>query len=429
MAIRILRLSVLILLLAGIGFFSLELYLQETQKRTLQEEVVELSKAKYGLFSVEEWKAIITELVIKKVGEFQVEDADEDLLKGKVRDFLVTAIDTFEEKYKKENDKKSLGFLVNVGADVFDIWGELKKQIPLFTDHIMGLIEAPENQADLQGFVLQQLDTYVDETTVDTDYALRDSILSKYDQEDPLEARSFISVQIENVHQDQVVNRQLLFGLVGIALVLLLVYRSPTVHEYLLWSLMAGVLLNWGVLLPMISIDARVENMAFVLAGEPVGFQDQILYYKSKSILEVVELMMAQSQWELVGVGLLVLAFSVIFPVAKLAGSLVYLYANKLRKQKWLQFLVFKTGKWSMADVMVVTIMMTYLGFGSILGEQLKQLDTTPTNVDIVSTGHSTLEVGFYLFLFFVLLSLLISHRMQFELKSPTESVSSAEEK
>ncbi|MEL6537689.1 MAG: hypothetical protein AAFQ98_19870, partial [Bacteroidota bacterium] len=173
----------LLIQLAGIGFFSLELYLQETQKRTLQEELVELSKAKYGLFSVDEWKAIISELVIKKVGEFQVEDTDEDLLRSKVSDFLVTAIDTFEEKYKKENDKKSLGFLVNVGADVFDIWGELKNQIPLFTEHIIGLIEAPENQADLQGFVLQQLDSYVDETTVDVDYGLRDSIVSKYNQE------------------------------------------------------------------------------------------------------------------------------------------------------------------------------------------------------------------------------------------------------
>jgi uncharacterized paraquat-inducible protein A len=33
--------------------------------------------------------------------------------------------------------------------------------------------------------------------------------------------------------------------------------------------------------------------------------------------------------------------------------------------------MVFKTGKWSMADVIVVAIFMAYIGFSGIVGEQL----------------------------------------------------------
>lgn len=415
---RFIRVSILVLLLGALSYFSIHLFQSESEKRVLKEDLIELSKVKYGMFNVEAWKQVITGILAKKIAEYSIDGSgDEGLLREKIDAFLAEAIDRYEKRFKEANNKRSLGFLLNVGSDVFEVFELLKKDIPIFREHVLSLIERPENQADLHEFMVKQLNTYANETDIVTNYSRLDSILLKYEMKEVAPTKILLEDKIKETIALQTTDRDILFILIGVTLLLVLAYRKPTQHEFLVLSIMALVLLTLGVLLPMISIDARVEEMRFILAGEPVTFENQVLYFKSKSILEVVQLMLGQPQIELIGVGLLVLLFSVIFPVVKLGASVVYLYVGKWRQKGLLKFLVFKTAKWSMADVMVVTLMMTYLGFGSIVGEQLKQLDSTPEQVDIITTGYSSLEVGFYLFLGFVLLSLLISHRMQYSLR------------
>jgi len=173
--------------------------------------------------------------------------------------------------------------------------------------------------------------------------------------------------------------------------------------------------LRAGLLLPMIEIDARIEDMSFTLFGEPVDFSDQVLYYKSKSILDVVHLMIFQRKWDIRLVGFLVLMFSVLFPVFKLCSSLIYMTFERAKSSRFVRFMVFRTGKWSMADVMVVAIFMSYIGFSGILTEQLKQLENLSEDLDIVTTNNSSLQLGFYLFTSFVLLSLLVTHKLQWD--------------
>lgn len=77
--------------------------------------------------------------------------------------------------------------------------------------------------------------------------------------------------------------------------------------------------------------------------------------------------------------------------------------------------MVFKTGKWSMADVMVVAIFMSYIGFSGILTEQLNQLEGLTNKIDILTTNKSSLQIGFFLFTSFAILSLLVSQKLQFQ--------------
>jgi hypothetical protein len=165
----------------------------------------------------------------------------------------------------------------------------------------------------------------------------------------------------------------------------------------------------------MIEIDARISNMSFSLLGEQVSFQDQVLYYKSKSILEVVQLMITQKRVDLLFVGLLVFVFSVLFPLAKLVSSIVYIYSINLKSSRFIKFIIFKTGKWSMADVMVIAIFMAYIGFTGIITEQLKQIEGLTQNIDILTTNKSSLLAGFFLFTSFAILSLLTSQKLQYE--------------
>jgi hypothetical protein len=153
------------------------------------------------------------------------------------------------------------------------------------------------------------------------------------------------------------------------------------------------------------------------MLGESITFQDQVLYFKSKSILEIVDLMLKQGKWDLILVGILVLAFSVLFPLSKLISSIGYIYSKKLKSSRLIKFLVFKTGKWSMADVMVVAIFMAYIGFEGLISEQLRQLDRLAQSMSVLTTNQTNLQVGFYMFTSFVILSLLVSHRLQYRLK------------
>ena len=71
----------------------------------------------------------------------------------------------------------------------------------------------------------------------------------------------------------------------------------------------------------MIEIDARISEMSFSFLNESVVFKDQVLFYKSKSIYEVVTLMLSQHKFDLIAVGTLIFLFSVLFPISKLISS------------------------------------------------------------------------------------------------------------
>jgi hypothetical protein len=116
----------------------------------------------------------------------------------------------------------------------------------------------------------------------------------------------------------------------------------------------------------------------------------------------------------MVFVGFLIFLFSIIFPSLKLISSLLFAYqAERWGKLKLIQFFVFKSGKWSMADVMVVAFFMTYVGFDGIIGSQLDYLRESSKPVEIFTTNGTQLLGGFYLFLCFCLSSLGLSELIQ----------------
>jgi uncharacterized paraquat-inducible protein A len=73
------------------------------------------------------------------------------------------------------------------------------------------------------------------------------------------------------------------------------------------------------------------------------------------------------------------------------------------------KFFVLKSGKWSMADVMVVAIFMAYIGFNGIITSQLGHLRSADQEMVILTTNATALQPGFYLFLTYTLLALFLA--------------------
>lgn len=193
--------------------------------------------------------------------------------------------------------------------------------------------------------------------------------------------------------------------------------------------LLALTVLFVGLTTPMIEIDARIKEMTFVLLGENISFHDQVIFFQSKSIVDVVQILVQTGKFDSAFVGILILIFSIIFPIGKLTATKLYLLGNeKWRSNKVIQFFAFKSGKWSMADVNVVAIFMAYIGFKGILDSQLENLNMKTDSLASISTNATSLQPGFILFVAFVLFGLILSTILQkitdLEVKQPVAQVS-----
>lgn len=210
-------------------------------------------------------------------------------------------------------------------------------------------------------------------------------------------------------------------------LVLLILYgvfvywRFRQKRQYVLLVLgciIAGlVCLPVGLGAPMLEIGAFERNLSLgeiPINAKVMGFNvnievaqsfpgDIYFYYQSKSVLELIGLLFQQRNWV---VGLSILLFSVLFPLAKIAATF-FIIARKhsLRStatpntpagtfNSWILFFVEKSGKWSMADVFVVAVFLAFLAF---------------SNMQVGINTDSRVMVGLYFFLGYCLLSLVSS--------------------
>ena len=96
---------VFVLSLLGILFCGYNIYSLEHERRIVKEDLVELSKIKYGLFSVDEWKQILSRIISKKVEELNFSPDQRKEIKSKVSAFLTKTITEMEERFYEEKSK------------------------------------------------------------------------------------------------------------------------------------------------------------------------------------------------------------------------------------------------------------------------------------------------------------------------------------
>lgn len=414
--------SILIILFLTMSFSSFNSYHLEINKKELKSDLIEISDIKYGMFNVDEWKKQLAKIITTKLKELKLTGSDREIAEKKIKKFLYKAISDFEINYKKTNNEKSLFGISfkNLGADVFGIFSGLKERIPNITDEILNFLEKEENRENIKEYILLQFDKYRESTFQKIDYSNLENILIKYGSNELIHCKKIISNNIERLNSKiKICNGIILFAY-AIILLSIFFFKKHSNYKVLLYILSSFLLLILGVSLPMIDIDARISAMEFKLLGETISFQNQVLFFKSKSIIEMSKIMLTQGKTKVILVGILVILFSVIFPIAKLFSSILLIYKKQFENNKIISFLVFKSGKWSMADVMVVAIFMSYIGFTGIISNQLIQLEKISTNLNVLTTNKSELQNGFYFFLSFVMLSIGISQIIMKKNGNPT---------
>jgi hypothetical protein len=105
----------------------------------------------------------------------------------------------------------------------------------------------------------------------------------------------------------------------------------------------------------------------------------------------------------------MIFLFSVIVPVIK--GTLVtYIFfcKNKPRRHNIFEFIK-AIGKWSMCDIFIVAIFLAYLSTGASQTQSEKNITVLghSLKVDVWAGMHADLQIGFWCFLAYCLLSLI----------------------
>ena len=170
-----------------------------------------------------------------------------------------------------------------------------------------------------------------------------------------------------------------------------------------------------GVASPMIEVEVRITSLNATLMGSPIQFQEQSLYYRSKTVLEVFRTLMEMHRPAMTLVAVLVMLFSVVFPALKmLALSASLLRPSLLRTSRVVRLLAFELSKWSMADVMALAIFMSFVAFNGVIESGMRDIGSVPAVQQLViPTNSSEILPGYYLFVGFCVASIFLSKKLK----------------
>lgn len=374
-------------------------------------DYAELNHIKYGLLSIDEWKIQVTAILTEEINKLYLTKATKRELRKPVEALLHTLIDKVDKKMKEENSKTTEGKFKQAFINVFVSVDDIKKGIPEYADALINEITKAKTKKQLKAILNKQLEQYFNNTFDTQNTSPINRILRETDSKNVEQARHKLREEIAS-KEDLIFKKAMALIALSITLYALAGFNKapPPPPRYLLLILSLIILLIGGVTTPMIDMEATLSQMVFVIMGHPVSFENQVLYFQSKSILDVFLVMITHKDTLMKIVGALLITFSIFFPVLKLTASLGYYFKMRgSRESRVVNFFVFKSGKWSMADVMVVAIFMAYIGFNGIITNQFGKLQSASQEMVILTTNATSLQPGFYLFLTYTLLALFLS--------------------
>lgn len=410
---------VLLILFAGgllglAGWSSYLVYKYSSEAAEIKKDYSELNSITHGLLSVNIWRDHLTNLVLNRIDEFEFTAQQEDTLVYQVENILTAGIDKGDSLMNlKQRSLK--GKLRKFAVRALVPEEKIRALVPMFAQTIVDEIQKPENKDALKFVIKSKLQEYSDLTHADSEVAVLrlQTLFDKYNVADLNEFNVKTSEELRELEAKTYRHTYILLGIIGFFLILWWLVRNQKVLHtplFIISVLVSLVVLFAGITAPMIEIDARFQQVNFLLIGEQITFNDQVIFFQSKSILQVIYILFETGKVDSYLVGILILVFSVIFPIAKLVSTQIYLAGSeKIRKNKILKFFAFKSGKWSMADVYVIAVFMAYIGFQGILDHQLSNVNRETESLVSISTNKTSLQPGFIIFLGFVLFSLILS--------------------
>jgi len=399
------------------GYQGLKLSKLAQEQKEYKEVLAELNKINYGLFNMQLWKDKAMDIFEDRLQHFAISpqayvELEKELsfyIKQLYNEYIASGklVNQFVDEAERDGKLTPMFAQIikdNVGGQLKDMG--IESNIPILAKTLTEEIKA--NEPRIKDYLRESLKDmlFVDEQKVQ-------------DRRMPI-FLNFGHQTIEDTNED-LRNRVITLekeinGLIKIVYLILLVivglslifysFLQPKISISLITAA-SIVLLLLGVTMPMIDIDARLNDFRMDLVGNEVSFDEQYLYYQSKSILEVTETLIQGRGIDLKIVGILILLFSIVVPFVKLVLSSLFLYSRKLANSKVAKAVIYHLGKWSMADVFVVAMFMAYIGFYGIVTAQLGDIGRNQTGYAVETLNYSRLSPGALFFTTYSILSII----------------------
>ena len=411
----------LTVLLGFEGYFGYELYKLSDQQEEIKHDYSNINNITFGLFSVDQWRDKVSGIVKHQVRDFTMTPKQKKELRAEVEQVITALIDKAEALVNKR--KKTVGGKIKKFAiKTFVNTDKIRAQIPKFANIVIAKVDNPANKRQMSKMAMSKFDDlehtkYVDSTLAVT-LAATNKVYKKYNVSSADELNNKL---VDSLAKIRTATYNYSFLMLGCIVVVLLLWwflrKRKDLHAtlFIMSLLFAFILLAIGLTASMIEVDARIKSLDFVLLGEHVVFQNQVLFFQSKSILDVVRVLMSQSAIDSVAVGALILVFSILFPIFKLSCTGIHLLSKKkIAENGIIKYFAFQSGKWSMADVIVIAILMVYIGLNGLLESQLKSLNIKSDFLTVITTNNTALQPGFIIFISFVLYGLVLSTILKF---------------
>jgi hypothetical protein len=437
------RSAVGILLLLPAIWFSWRTIDGLDKRRDLRTDLAELEHVRYGLLSADQWRAIIGPILNAQVDKLDLKGQTKNL-RPMVEHALNSLLDNIKAQMSATKPANRAGPANSKGSKdsggpaasskgsanskppplpglgnpliVNMIINALRPHIPEYTNVVLAELGKPQNQKAFKESVRSVMTDAVKNTFSSADMSTYSAILSRYGCsagpacEDML--RSRIREADARLNKDYVI----VLASAGFGFILLGVGRRALSRlAVAVLMLFCITMLVGGVLSPMLEVEVRMSRLDATLLGSPVEFREQSLYYRSKTVLEVSRSLIEMHRPAMSLVAVLVILFSIVFPALKMLTLGVSLFRpSLLRTSRLVKLLALELSKWSMADVMVLAIFMSFVAFNGVIESAMGGLrQVGAVQQLVIPTNSSTILPGYYLFTGFCVASIYLSKRLE----------------
>jgi hypothetical protein len=416
--------------LAIVAFCGYKVHTLSDQVEAIRRDYSTTNNISFGILSVNKWRDLVISSVSREIQDFTLTPAEKDSLEKEVTQLLNGLIDKGDSSINAP--KKTIGGkLQQLAYHAFVKKRKLHKMVPDFSRKLTNEMLAPGSKRRLKYLAenkLEDLSQDIYDSSKNEQQKTLDSIYQRYHLDSDSAFQKYTDTTLPVLQHTTYTYTYIMLAAVLLVIGLWYLLRKQRhlyVAFYILSIAIALVFLVVGLTTAMIDIDARINSLDFQLLGETVSFKNQVIFFQSKSILDVVRILIATGKYDSIFVGILILAFSILFPVAKLLSTGISLLSQrKWAKNKAIHYFAFQSGKWSMADVTVVAIFMAYIGFNGILRSQMGYLNVHSDAFTSIATNQTSLQPGYIIFVTFVLFGLTLSQILKMIMEnSKTRSV------
>lgn len=407
------------IVLFATGYFGYRLHELSVKQEQIKQDYSTVNNITFGVFSVDIWSEKLANVVTREIKDFKITPEQKRLMQKAVTQQLHAMINDVIKEFNKP--QKSIGGkLKKFAFRQFVEPKELHAQVPAFSKLIVDRITSPKATAKIKGIALSKFDELVDQTYDSTKVAINavtGKLYAKYSVTNNASFNKKIEASLVDITKQTTNYTYAILGLAALMIVLWILLRKKiNLHTslFVMSLLIALILLAVGVSQSIIEVDARLSSLHILLMGEKISFENQVLFYQSKSILGIAEVLITQSKPDSVTVGVIILLFVVTLPALRILARGIHMLCKPVLSENAVtRYLAFDSEKWDMADVMVVGILMTYIGLNGILKSQLTDLNMKTEFMESSTVNYSSLQPGYIIFVGYVVFAIFLSHMLK----------------